>query len=413
MARSRGVDITGRGVIAGSNASLAGFATAILSGTSAIGSFADLQTGYEGVPYTYKFSQGAPVRGFDPAAHFDERTLTGLDRFSQFAAVAARQAIAEAGLRPEDTRGERIAVIIGTANTGIDSLNEAYFRFYKEDRKPRPLTVPMTMGSAPASRIAREIGALGPVFGVTSACASGAHAILVGMNFIRAGMVDVALVGGTDSCFREGYLRGWDALRVVSPDTCRPFSTERRGLIIGEGAGILVLEAPGRAAARGGRPVATLLGAGMSSDAGDLIAPDASGMSRAMRAALADAGAESAGVDYVNAHGTGTLANDRLEARAICDVFGARSDAVSVSSTKSMIGHAMGASGALEALATIIAIETGTVPPTANFLAPDPECPIDATPNQARKRSIDVALSNSFAFGGLNVSLAFAGAADR
>jgi nodulation protein E len=269
----------------------------------------------------------------------------------------------------------------------------------------------MTMGSAPASRIAREIGAHGPVFGVSSACASAAHAMMVGLSFIRSGLADVAVVGGTDSCFAKGYLIAWDSLRVVSPDTARPFSGDRRGLVIGEGAGILVLEAPGRAAARGVPVIGRLLGAGMSSDASDLIAPESDGMQRAMQLALDEAGAGPTAVDYVNAHGTGTVANDRLETKAIRHVFGAAADRLSVSSTKSIVGHAMGASGALEALATLAAIEAGIVPPTLNYTSPDPQCDLDVTPNTPKRRSIDLALSNSFAFGGLNVSLAFSGAA--
>jgi nodulation protein E len=246
------------------------------------------------------------------------------------------------------------------------------------------------------------------VFGVSSACASAAHAMMIGLTFIRSGMADVAIVGGADSCFSKGYLLAWDSLRVVSPDTVRPFSLDRRGLVIGEGAGILVLEAPGHARARGASVIGRLVGAGMSSDGGDLIVPQSDGMQRAMRAAMSEAGIAAASVDYINAHGTGTLANDRLEAHAIREVFGAHADRLSVSSTKSMIGHAMGASGALEALATLAAIEASIVPPTMNFLGADPQCDLDVTPNAPKRRNIDVALSNSFAFGGLNVSLAFA-----
>jgi nodulation protein E len=395
------VEVTGRGVVSSAGLTVPEFTQTILSGQCLIGDISD-------VAADIRFTKGAAIRNFDPAAHFDERTLGSLDRFSQFAAVAARSALAEAGLPEAGTNPERIAVIVGTANGGGDILMEGYGRLYKEGRKPRPLTIPMSMASAPASRIAKELGARGPVFGVSSACASSNHAMITGMMLIRAGLIDVAVVGGTDSCFYESYLQVWDVLRAVSSETCRPFSTGRKGLIIGEGAGILVLERAGRAVARGANVVARLLGGGMSSDAGDLIAPDSSGMARAMRAAVADAGLEPDAVGYINAHGTGTVANDCAESRAINEVFDGNRERISVSSTKSIIGHAMGASGALEAIATVAALETGMIPPTVNFISADPDCDVDATPNEARKRAVNVAVSNSFAFGGLNVSLAFA-----
>jgi len=402
---SEWVEITGRGVVSSAGLTVAEFDRVILSGESRIGEFRDMGS-FSGL----RFAMGSPVRGFEPAAHFDDKTLSGLDRFTQFAAVAARQAAAEAGLM-EGGRfdlgipRERIGVIIGSANGGIDSLDDGFRRFLTQDLKPKPLTVPMTMGSAPASRIAREIGARGPAFGVSSACASGAHAILLGAMLIRSGAVDVMVVGGADSCFCEGYLRAWDALRAVSPDTCRPFSIGRRGLVIGEGAAVFVLEKAGRAAARGARAKAFLGGAAMGCDAGELTVPDEEGMARAMREALSDAGLATGEVDYVNAHGTGTQVNDRLEAAAIRRVFAHGRRQPAVSSTKSAIGHAMGASGALELLATIAALENSVAPPTLNFLGPDPACDIDVTPNEPRRLSIAAALSNSFAFGSLNVSL--------
>ena len=399
------LEITGCGAVSSAGLTVQDFTRTILAGESRIGSFAQASPSAN-----LKFAMGSPVRGFDAAAHFDEKTLSGLDRFTQFAAVAARQAVADAGLiesGPSGTvaRSERIGVVIGSANGGIDILDEGFRRFLTLGLKPRPLTVPMTMGSAPASRIAREVGALGPVFGVTSACASAAHAILLGAMLIRSGAADAMVVGGADACFADGYLRAWDGLRAVSADTCRPFSVGRKGLIIGEGAAVFVIERAGRAAARGARSRAFLAGVGMGCDAGELTVPDEKGMARAMVAAIADSGLDLRDIDYVNAHGTGTQVNDRLEAAAICAVFAERKDRVSVSSTKSAIGHAMGASGALELLATLSAIENGIVPPTLNFLGPDPACDIDATPNEPRRRDIAVALSNSFAFGSLNATL--------
>lgn len=392
--------VTGRGVISSLGEDVATLAAAVFAGCSGIGPL-------DGAPPRLRFVNGAPVRDFRPADHFSSRDLGLLDRFSLFATVAARRAWAEAAIDPAAIDADRVAVIVGSANAGIDVLEEGYGRLFVDGGAPRPMTIPQTMGSAPASRIAREIGARGPVFGVSSACASAAHAIVVGAALLRSGLVDVAVVGGADSCFAPGFLRAWDSLRVVSPDTCRPFSRDRNGLILGEGAGILVLEAPDFAARRGATVVADLLGGGMASDAGDLLAPDPAGMERAMRLALAAAGVSADAVGYVNAHGTGTGANDRAEAAALRTVFGGRAEPIPVSSTKSMIGHALGAAGAIEAIVTIAALEAGLLPPTLNFLGVDPEVGIEPIPDVARPAAIDVALSNSFAFGGLDVSLAF------
>lgn len=395
------VDITGRGIVSSLGQSCNDFAAAVLAGKPGIRPF-------EGSS-PYRFKMASPVDAFEPAAHFDERTLGTIDRFTQFAAVAAREACAEAQLDKADIAPHRIAVVIGSANGGIDIIEDGYQRLYLQNARARPLTVPLSMTSAPASRIALQIGAKGPVFATSTACASAAHAILLGHMLIATGQADIAVVGGTDSCFSDGYLRAWDALRVVSMDTCRPFSKDRQGLIIGEGAGVLVLERHGASAVRGVKPVAALLGGGMSSDAGDLLAPDADGMMRAMRGALAATGCAAADIDYINAHGTGTPANDRAEAAAINLVFENR--AIPVSSTKSILGHALGASGAIEAVTTIAALEHGIIPPTLNYTTPDPNCPIDAVPNTPRPAAIQKAISNSFAFGGLNVTLVFARAA--
>jgi nodulation protein E len=394
------VEVTGRGVVSALGDTVDAFSAAILAGRSGV---AELGAEADDL----RIRNGAAVRDFRPEDHFDRRTVGFLDRFSQFAVVAARAAVSESGLSPGDVDPSRLGVIIGTANAGIDILGEGYKRLLLDNRKPVPMTVPMTMGSAPASRIAQEVGARGPVFGVTSACASSGHAIMLGLMMIRAGLADVVITGGTDSSFGRGNLAAWEGLRVVSSTLCRPFCQERDGLVLGEGAGIIVLEAAGRAAARGRRPCGVLAGAAMTSDAGDLLHPDPAGMAAAMTGALTDAGLDASAIDYINAHGTGTRANDRAEAGAIRTVFG-EAPRLSVSSTKAMTGHALGASGALEALATLAAIQQGVAPPTINFLSPDPECEIDVTPNIPRHRSIRAALSNSFAFGGLNVSLAFA-----
>ncbi|MCE1236958.1 MAG: beta-ketoacyl-[acyl-carrier-protein] synthase family protein [Hyphomicrobiales bacterium] len=389
-------EITGRGVVSSLGSSIDVFEKALLSGACGIGDVTDLVPGL-------KFVNGAPVRDFDPAAHFDDKTRGHIDRYTQMAAVAARQAWKEAGLDENPPEPARVGVVIGTANTGIDATARAFHKIFTDGSRPSPFTIPQIMGSAPASRIARELCAKGPVFGVTSACASAGHAMIVGEGLIRAGIIDVAVVGGTDSCFEIGLLKAWEALRVVSTDTCRPFSINRKGLIMGEGAGVVVLERAGRAAARKARVLGRWLGAGMSSDAGDIVAPDPEGMKAAIRAALADAGVEPSQVGWVNAHGTGTAFNDKCESAAVVDVFGPA--APPISATKSQVGHAMGAAGAIEVIATLAGLNHGVLPPTLGFLGPDPECPVDAVTEGPRPAKIDVAIKNSFAFGGLNLSI--------
>ncbi len=391
-------EITGRGVVSALGSTIADFEAALLSGACGIGDISDIAPGL-------KFTNGAPVRDFDPSAHFDKQTQGHIDRYTQMAAVAARQAWKEAGLDENPPEPARVGVVIGTANTGIDATARAFRKIFIDELRPSPFTIPQIMGSAPASRVARELCAKGPVFGVTSACASAGHAMLVGEGLIRAGIIDVAVVGGTDSCFELGLLKAWEALRVVSSDTCRPFSLGRKGLIMGEGAGMIVLERAGRAKARKARVLGRWLGAGMSSDAGDIVAPDPEGMKAAIRAGLADAGIAPEAVGYVNAHGTGTAFNDKCESAAVLEVFAGRAAPIPISATKSQVGHAMGAAGAIETIATLAALNRGILPPTLNFLEPDPDCPVDAVTEGPRPAKIDVAIKNSFAFGGLNLSI--------
>jgi nodulation protein E len=263
------------------------------------------------------------------------------------------------------------------------------------------------MPSAAASQVSMGFGIQGPVFSVASACSSAAHAIAQAAAMIRAGLVDLALAGGTDAPFTLGLMKAWEALRVLSSDSCRPFCRDRSGIVLGEGAGMLVLESEAHARRRGATIRAELAGAGMSSDAGHITDPSVEGAARAMRAALDDAGMDPAEIDYVNAHGTGTQANDLTETRAVHAVFGEHASRLAVSSTKSMHGHALGASGALEAVATVLALQKGVIPPTANFTEPGEGCDLDYVPNRARAAPVRAALSNSFAFGGLNAVLAF------
>jgi nodulation protein E len=349
----------------------------------------------------------AQVRDFDPAAHFDERTLPLLDRISQFALVAARQAVAQAALRIDDTLAPRTAVIVGTGVGGELTHDEQSRRLYAENaQRLHPLSIVRLMINAPASQVSMALGAKGPCFAVASACASSNHAIAQAAAMIQAGLVDVAIVGGTEACLSLGALRAWEAMRVLADDTCRPFCLQRRGLVLGEGAGMFVLESWAHARARNAPALAEIVGCGMSADAGDIVAPSIDGAARAMRAALDDAGIAITEIDHINAHGTATQANDASEARAIHQVFGAHAAHIAVNATKSMHGHALGASGALELVAVVNALRYGIVPPTAHFLDADPACDLDIVHGQARPLAVRVALSNSFAFGGLNAVLA-------
>lgn len=351
----------------------------------------------------------AEVKDFEPTLHFGERQLPALDRVTQFAVVAAREALAGSGLAITDEMSEQTATIIGTGIGGSNTIDDSYKRLYGEGaRRVYPLTVPKLMPNAPASQITMFLGLRGPAFGVVSACSSATHALGLAFQMVRSGIARQAVAGGAESCINVGTLKGWEAMRVMANDTCRPFSVDRRGLVIGEGAGVAVLERLEDARARGADILGEVVGFGMTADAADLTNPDVGGMSRAVTATLADAGIDAGAVDYINAHGTGTAANDKAETAALKAALGERGATVPVSSTKSMVGHALGAAGALEFVATVMAIRDGVAPPNANFLGPDPECDLELILGDAREMPIGRALSNSFAFGGLNAVLAVA-----
>ncbi|HUH30970.1 MAG TPA: beta-ketoacyl-[acyl-carrier-protein] synthase family protein [Rhodanobacter sp.] len=345
---------------------------------------------------------------FDPTATIDAHTLPLLDRTSEFALCSAHEAIAQSGLDfKHGTLGTRTAVIVGTGVGGETTQDEQSRRLYAENApRTHPLTIVRLMTNASASQISIAYGLRGPTFAVASACASANHAIIQAAQMIRWGLADVAITGGTEACLTYGALRAWEAMRILADDTCRPFSANRHGLVLGEGAGIFVLETLEHARARGAVILAELAGSGMTADATDIVSPSADGAAAAMTQALADAGLAATDVDYINAHGTGTPANDVTETHAIHLAFGEHARHLTVSSTKSMHGHALGASGALELVAVIGALRDGAVPPTANLDVPDPACDLDYVPNTARQMPLRAALSNSFAFGGLNAVLA-------
>jgi nodulation protein E len=347
---------------------------------------------------------GAEVQGWD-TGRFAARELPLYDRVTQYALVAGAEAMAMAGL--PDGFGARGGVILGTAAGGIQTWEDSYRAVFAEGKaRVSPLVVPRLMLNAAASHLSIRHGLTGPVLTVSSACASANHAMGLALQQIRAGAAEVMLTGGAEAMLCFGGVKAWEGLRVLAPDACRPFSLGRKGMVIGDGAGVLVFEAEDHARARGARVLAAVAGFGMTADAGDIVAPSGEGAVRAMQAALADAGIGPQDVGYINAHGTGTLANDRAEAAAIRTVFGAVPPPVS--STKAMHGHAMGATGALEAVACLMALTEGVLPPTIGFQAEDPDCALDVVANVARRARVKLALSNAFAFGGLNAVLALA-----
>ncbi len=355
-----------------------------------------------------KFKKAAEVSGYDPAARFSAKELAFLDRFAQFALISAAEAVTQAGVEWTQDVRERGAVITGTSFGGRRAEEDGYWELFHHNRtRVHPLTIPLSMSNAGASHISIQYGMQGPAYTVSTACSSSAHAIGQAFWMVRSGMAPMAIAGGSEAPMFLGGLKAWEAMRVISNDTCRPFSADRSGLVLGEGGAMLVLETLEGAVARGAKPLAEIVGFGMTSDASHLTQPSFEGAERAMRKAMLDSGMAPEQFGYLNAHGTATLANDRTETAAIRAAFGAHADRLAVSSTKSMHGHALGAAGAIEAVASILTLRRGVLPPTANFTACDPECDLDVIPNVARSLEVEACLSNSFAFGGLNAVLAF------
>ena len=395
------VVVTGLGAVTPLGQTVPAYWDALKRGTSGMGPITLTSTPEE---LTQKVV--AEIKNFEPLEHFEERELSTLDRVSQIAVVAAREAIADSAITIDMPLSLRTACIIGSGVGGMMTLDDTYRRVYLEKKKRVfPLSIPRLMINAPASQISMHCGLRGPAYVIASACASATHAIGAAFHMVRSGAVDCAVTGGSEACISFGTMRGWEAMRVMAPEVCRPFSFGREGMMIGEGAAVLLLEPLERAQARGAKILCEIVGFGMSADAADLTAPDVGGMARAMQGALDDAGMTASDIQYVNAHGTGTAANDEAETKALHQVFGNHAKSLAVSSTKSMIGHALGAAGALEMVATVMAVRDGIAPPTIGYLGPDPACDLDYVPNEARAMNIEAALSNSFAFGGLNAVL--------
>lgn len=346
---------------------------------------------------------GAQVRGWDAGAHLERGVVAQADRFAQFALVAAVQAMAQSGLVVGE--GADCGVILGTAGGGLQTQEESYRAVFAEGKnRVHPLTVPRLMANAGASHVSMAHGIRGPVFTVSTACASSNHAMGLAFQMVRSGACRAVLTGGSEAMLTFGGMKAWEGLRVMSPAGCRPFCRSRDGMVQGEGAAVFVFEEREVALARGAEILAEVAGFAMTSDAGDLVAPSVDGAARAIGGALRDAGIAPAAVDYVNAHGTGTAANDRTEATALRQVFGGR--VPPVSATKAMHGHVIGGTGAVELLACLMALREGVIAPTIGFREADPDCALDVVPNVAREARVEVALSNAFAFGGLNAVLA-------
>jgi nodulation protein E len=373
----------------------------LVAGRSGISQIENLRSDLISVPIA------AQVLDFDPTHYFKSKQSNMMDRVSQFAVVAAREALADSGLTLTEELATMALVIVGIGVGGLTTLDDSFYALYGPKRgRCHPFTIPRLMPNAPASQISMDLGLKGSTFAVASACASGTHAIGLAFRAIRAGDTNFAMAGGTEACVTVGTLVGWEALRVLSFDTCRPFSKNRTGLVIGEGSAMLVLEEMEHALARGANIYAEIVGFGSNADAADLTSPDPKSTARAMQLALSDARLTPADVGYVNAHGTGTQMNDLLESTAIKAVFQGYQNPL-VSSNKGVVGHSLGAAGAIEAIATALTLRHQVVPPTANYEELDPAIGLDVVPNTARSAELGYALSNSFAFGGLNAVLAF------
>jgi len=350
---------------------------------------------------------GGQVTGFDPDSRFSRQQLSLYDPFTQFTLAAAVEAVAHSGLVFDGELADRAGVILGTAGGGVSTSDDNYRTVYEEGKnRVHPFVVPRLMNNAAAAHVSIQHNLKGPSYTVSTACASSNHAMAQAFMMIRSGMAPVMLTGGSESMLCFGGVKAWEGLRVMSRDACRPFSLGRNGMVQGEGAGIFVFEEYEHACARGADILCEVAGCAMTSDASDIVMPSQDGAARAMAGALADARINSGEVGYINAHGTGTTANDKTECAAVRQVFGAHSDGLMISSTKSMHGHLIGGTGAVELLACIMALRDGVIAPTIGYEAPDPDCDLDVVPNTARDTQVDVALSNAFAFGGMNAVVA-------
>ena len=407
MANSNGrrrVVVTGQGVVTPLGTGVDKFWAALKSGSCGIREVQSFPT--EELYITI----AGEVPDFDPRDRELSKQLLMADKYSQYAGFAAREAVAQSKLELplSDEDSYRTACIIGSGVGGLTTLEFSYKMLFQENKRAtHPLTLLKAIGSSASAHVSIEYGIKGPTFGVVSACSTATHAIGLVAQMIRSGAIDRGVAGAAEASLNWGATRAWQAMRVLSPDGLFPFSKGRNGTVLAEGSGILVLEEYESAKERGAPILAELVGFGMTADAADMVNPSIEGASTAMQMALDEGGLAPSDIDYVNAHGTATAVNDINETRAIKRVFGNAANNLSISSTKSMHGHCLGAGGGIEAAAVIKAIEENFVPPTVGLNEPDPECDLDYTPNVGKDREINYAMSNSFAFGGLNAVVVF------
>ena len=349
---------------------------------------------------------GAQVKGYNETDYFDHQELALFDRFTQFAILAARQAVEESGLIFDEELSENSGVLLGTAAGGMNTWEDNYRAVFESGKnRIHPFVVPKLMNNAATSRISMEFNLKGPSFTVSTACASSNHAIGLAFQMVRSGMAKIMVTGGSESMLTFGGVKAWEGLRVMSKDACRPFSGNRSGMVQGEGAGIFILETFENAISRGANILAEIVGFAMNSDASHIVMPSKRGAAISISRALKDARINISDVSYINAHGTGTRANDTTECAAIESVFGGHLENLMVSSTKSMHGHLIGATGAVELLACIMALRDGIIAPTIGYEQKDETCALDVVPNFARNAKVKAVVSNAFAFGGMNAVL--------
>ena len=395
------VVITGAGTINALGHSVADTMTALAEGRCGIGPlvFRDVER--------LSIQIGAQVRGFEADGRYNRQQMSLYDRFTQFTLAAAAEAITQSGIMFSGELAAKSGVVLGTAGGGVSTWDDNYRSVYEEGKnRVHPLVVPKLMNNAAASHVSMEYNLKGPSFTVSTACASSNHAMAQAFQMVRTGLAHAMVTGGSESMLCFGGVKAWEGLRVMSKDACRPFSANRNGMVQGEGAGIFVFEEYEHARGRGAEILCEVAGFAMSSDATDIVMPSKNGAARAIAGALSDAQLNPEDVGYINAHGTGTAANDKTECAAVADVFGQHADKLMISSTKSMHGHLIGGTGAVELLACIMALRDGVIAPTIGYEEADPECALDVVPNEARYAKVNVVLSNAFAFGGMNAVLA-------
>jgi len=400
--------ITGIGIISPVGNSISDFWQALVSGKSGIDYIKNFDT--TGFDTTF----AAEVKDLDVTNHLDRKEARRMDKFCQYAVIASQHAVDDSGLKLDQEDKERIGVIIGSGIGGMETFEREYCNYFdKGPKKISPFFIPMMIPDIAPGHISIRFGLKGPNYSTISACASSSHAIGNAFRLIQNGEVDVMVTGGSEATVTPMGVGGFNAMKALSTrnhepqKASRPFDAERDGFVIGEGAGILVLESEEHALNRGAKIYGEIVGAGFTADAFHITAPapDGEGAKRAMENALRDAHISIEEVDYINAHGTSTLFNDKIETLAIKNVFGDRAYKIPISSTKSMIGHLLGASGSLELIATILTIRSNKIHPTINYEVPDPECDLNYTPNKSIDKTVDIAISNSFGFGGHNVCL--------